>query len=102
MHRTSRHQFKFVIPRQAARDKAVKEAIAAGVIKDDDLEAIKELRASIEAVPLDELQPVDADEVEERSAFDKRRLITIEKARASRHTAAPTAESLISDDSCSD
>jgi hypothetical protein len=29
-------------------------------------------------------------------------LITIEKARASRHTAAPTAESLISDDSCSD
>ena len=80
-------------PYQAARDKAVKEAIAAGEIKDDDIDAIKKLRASIESVPL------PADEVEERSAYEKRRLITIEKARASRHIAAPTAESHFSDDS---
>ena len=51
----------FMTPNQAAPDKAVKEAIAAGVIKDDDINAIKKLRASIEAVPLNEIElhPVD-------------------------------------------
>ena len=65
------------------------------MIKDDDIDAIKKLRASIEAVPLNEVELHPVDEVEERSAYEKRRLITIEKARASRHIAAPTEGSHI-------
>ena len=48
--------YLYITHHQAAHDKAVKVAIAAGVIKDDDIDAIKKLHASIEAVPLNEVE----------------------------------------------
>ena len=63
-----------ISPHQAASDKAVKEAIAAGVI-----DAIKKLRAFIEAVPLNEveLHPVDTLRVREKALDNHRNSLGI-------------------------
>ena len=64
------------------------------------IDAIRKFRSSIEAVPLNEVELHPVDEVDERGLICVREkaLITIEKARASRHIAAPTEGSHIPDD----
>ena len=67
------------------RDKAVKDAIEAGEVDAKDIESIKKVRAAVPTVPLPEtLAASSDDEEEERTVYQKKRLLNLEVARASR------------------
>eukprot|EP00731_Ephydatia_muelleri_P028962 Em0020g606a len=68
-----------------ARDKAVKDAIEAGEVDAKNIESIKKIRAAVPTVPLSEtLAAGSDDEEEERTVYQKKRLLSLEVARASR------------------
>eukprot|EP00731_Ephydatia_muelleri_P006218 Em0003g466a len=69
-----------------ARDKAVKDAIEAGEVDAKDIESIKKVRAAVPTVPLPETLAAGSDheEEEERTVYQKKRLLSLEVARASR------------------
>ena len=68
---------------QAARDKAVRNAIESGELTADDKVNIENLHSSIEMVPLSDIHMI-SDEDEERAAFQKQRLAHLSRARAVR------------------
>ena len=68
---------------QAARDKAVRNAIESGELTADDKENIEKLRSSIEMVPLSDVHVI-SDEDEEQAAFQKQRLAHLSRARTVR------------------
>ena len=76
--------FDFISDFAVARDKAVKDAIEAGEVDAKDIESIKKVRAAVPTVPLPETLAAGSDDEEERTVYQKKRLLSLEVARASR------------------
>ena len=63
----------------------MKDAIEAGEVDAKNIESIKKIRAAVPTVPLSEtLAAGSDDEEEERTVYQKKRLLSLEVARASR------------------
>ena len=64
----------------------MKDAIEAGEVDAKDIESIKKVRAAVPTVPLPETLAAGSDdeEEEERTVYQKKRLLSLEVARASR------------------
>ena len=76
---------------QAARDKAVKTTIQAGELTVDDAEGISRNRSSVQSVPISEARVLSDDE-EERTAFERQRLVNLSRARTVRAARARREE----------
>ena len=61
----------------------MKDAIEAGEVDTKNIESIKKVRAMVPTVPLPETLAAGSDDEEERTVYQKKRLLSLEVARAS-------------------
>ena len=69
----------------------MKTAIQAGELTVDDAEGISRIRSSVQSVPISEAR-VLSDEEEERTAFERQRLVNLSRARTVRAARARREE----------